>query len=104
MEIKVLWSDTALSQLETIFNYLKFNASSEIARKLVKSLIEQTLILEANPLIGMSEPLLINKFYDYRFIIKKNYKIIYRFDNKIIRIVSVFDCRQNPNKINELSE
>ena len=34
MEIKVFWSDTALSQLEDIYNYYKAKATITIARKL----------------------------------------------------------------------
>jgi plasmid stabilization system protein ParE len=35
MEIKILWSDSALAQLEEIFDYHKTKASSAVARNLV---------------------------------------------------------------------
>jgi len=84
MEVRVLWTDSALSQLEDIYDYKK--------------------ILEANPLIGGKESLLSERPFEYRFLIKNNYKIIYRFNENLIRIISVFDCRQNPKKIVNITE
>jgi len=104
MEVKVLWTDTALSQLESIYDYYKAKASPAIARKLVKTLVETTILLESNPLMGTKEPLLSDRPFEYRFLLKNNYKIIYRFNDNFIRIVSVFDCRQNPVKIEKIAE
>ena len=53
MEVKILWSYTALSQLEDIYDY---------------------------------------------------YKIIYRLNDRLVKIISVFDCRQNPAKIEKLGD
>ena len=58
MEVKVLWTDTSLAQLQEIFDYYNLRASSSVARKIIK-----------------------------------------RFNDNIVRIVAVFDCRQNPEKI-----
>lgn len=102
MEIKVLWSDLALSQLEGIFDYYKTAASPIIARKLVRSLLELTLRLEKKPLLGVKEPLLTDRPFEYRFLVHKNYKIIYRFNQPFIRVIAVFDTRQNPEKITGL--
>jgi plasmid stabilization system protein ParE len=104
MEVRVLWTDSALSQLEDIYDYYKIKASPRIAKKLVKTLVEETIILESNPLIGVKEPLLSERPYEYRFLVKSNYKIIYRFNENLIRIISVFDCRQNPKKIEKNAE
>ena len=99
MEVKVLWTDFALSQLEDIYDYYKYKASPRTAKKIIKLLIEETISLESNPLLGVKEPLRSTRQYEYRFIVKKNYKIIYRFVENLITVVSVFDCRQNPQKI-----
>ena len=104
MEVRVLWTDSALSQLEDIYDYNKIKASPRIAKKLVKAIIEETIVLESNPLIGVKESLLSERPFEYRFLIKNNYKIIYRFNENLIRIISVFDCRQNPKKIVNITE
>ncbi|MEI7727032.1 MAG: type II toxin-antitoxin system RelE/ParE family toxin [Bacteroidota bacterium] len=104
MEVKVLWSDTSLSQLQEIFDYYNFRVSKTIAKKIVKRIVKKSLILESNPLIGVKEPLLTDRPFEYRFIVENNYKIIYRFQDNIAKIVSVFDCRQNPHKIEQIEE
>ena len=104
MEIKILWSDSALADLEEIFEYHRIKASPDIARSLVKSIIQKTQILESNPFVGVKEPLLSDRPFEYRYLIEKNYKIIYRFNDNLIRINTVFDCRQNPNKLEGLKD
>jgi toxin ParE1/3/4 len=99
MEVKILWTDFALSQLEDIYDFYKYKASPRTAKKIIKLLIEETISLESNPLLGVKEPLLSTRQYEYRYIVKKNYKIICRFVENLITVVSVFDCRQNPQKI-----
>ena len=104
MEMKILWSDSALADLEEIFEYHKTKASSDIARNLIKSIIQKTQILESNPLLGVKESLLCDRPFEYRYLIVKNYKIIYRFNDKLIKINAIFDCRQSPNKLESLKD
>ena len=104
MGVKVLWSDTSLVQLQEIFDYHSFKASPTVARKIIKGIVKKSILLESNPLIGVKEPLLVDRPFEYRFIVENNYKIIYRFNDNIARIVSVFDCRQNPQKIDKIEE
>lgn len=104
MEIKILWSDSAFADLEEIFEYHRTKASPDIARNLVKSIIQKTQILESNPFVGVKEPLLTGRPFEYRYLIEKNYKIIYRFNDNFIKVNTIFDCRQNPNKLEGLKE
>lgn len=104
MEIKILWSDAALVQLEEIFDYHKAKASSVVARKLVKSIVQKTLILELNPFVGVKEPLLSGRPFEYRYLVVKSYKIIYRYNDNIFRINMIFDCRQNPVRLEVLKD
>ena len=104
MEVKVLWSDTSLIQLHEIFDYLNFRASVSVARKIIRGIVEKSILLEANPLIGIKEPLLAGKTLEYRFFIENNYKIIYRFNDNIIKIVSIFDCRKNPQELEKIED
>ena len=104
MDVKVLWSDTSLVQLQEIFDYYSFKASHNVARKIVKGIVKKSILLESNPLIVVKEPLLLDRPFEYRFIVENNYKIIYRFNDNIARIVSVFDCRQNPQKLDRIEK
>jgi len=51
MEIafKILWSDFAINQLKDIFDYHLVKASSNVAQRLVRKIIDATIILEKNP-------------------------------------------------------
>lgn len=102
MVVKVIWSDFALLQLKQIHNYYQTKSSDKIAKRLAKSIINRTILLEDNPLLGTKEPLLQNREHEYRFLVWKNYKTIYRIENKYIRIISVFDTRQNPKTLNNI--
>lgn len=102
MELRVFWTDTARFQLEDIFNYYKDEASIRIARKLVKQIIDRTIQLEKNPNSGTKEPLLSERKFEYRYLVEGNYKIIYWKQDSYIKIATVFDCRQNPEKMKEI--
>lgn len=104
MAIKVIWTDIAISQLTDVYDYYKNIASKSIAKKIVKSLVEASIQLASSPYIGSIEFLLRDRKYEYRFLVKKNYKIIYRYTDKTVIIVAVFDCRQNPVKISEIKD
>jgi toxin ParE1/3/4 len=104
MEVNVLWSDTSLAQLQEIFDYYNFKASTTVAKKIIKGIVNKSLLLESSPLIGVKESLLTDRPFEYRFIVENNYKIIYRYNDNIAKIVSVFDCRQNPQKIEKIQE
>jgi plasmid stabilization system protein ParE len=102
MEIKVLWTETALNNLEDIFEYFKYKASIRVAKRLVKGLVKSTLEIQNSPQIGKIEELLTERQFEYRFLVVGNYKIIYWIDNNYVKIATVFDCRQNPEKLNKL--
>ena len=106
MEIvfKILWTDFAINQLKDIFDYYTIKASPNIAQRLVQKIVDATIILENNPKSGRKEDLLKDRHQEFRFIIVKNYKIIYWIDYKfsIINISVVFDTRQNPKKISKI--
>jgi len=102
MGLRVFWTDTARFQLEDIFNYYKDKTSIRVARKLVKQIIDRTIQLEKNPNSGPKEPLLSERKFEYRYLVEGNYKIIYWKQDNYIKIATVFDSRQDPEKMKEI--
>lgn len=102
MELIVYWTQIAEDKLDDIFNYYKIKAGLNVAQNLVNGIVDATIDLNKNPQIGQREILLKGRFQEFRHLIYKNYKIIYRInENKNrIEIVNIFDCRQNPDKLN----
>ena len=102
MEIKVFWTETALNSLEDIFEYYKYKASVRVARKLVMGLVKSTIQIQNSPNVGKKEELLADRKFEYCFLVVGNYKIIYWIEDDYIKIATVFDCRQNPEKLKKV--
>ncbi len=101
MALKIYWTFFAKNELQKIFDYYKVHASVEIAQKLASGIVNKTLILKSHPRAGKSEELLSDRNQDFRYLVYKNYKIIYWFNlqKNRIEVVDVFDVRQNPVKL-----
>ncbi|MCR9182830.1 MAG: type II toxin-antitoxin system RelE/ParE family toxin [Flavobacteriaceae bacterium] len=101
MELKLFWTEFSQKELEKIYKYYREKAGIRIAKKLVNGIYNETLKLKKQPKIGQTEELLKKREQEFRYLIYKNYKIIYWIDNKEnrIEINDVFDTRQNPIKI-----
>ncbi len=101
MGLVVYWTRFAEDKLDDIFDYYKAKASLRIAQKLVTGIVDKTIGLDKTPYAGQKEDLLSNRHQDFRYLVFKNYKIIYWINQnkKRIDIVNVFDTRQNPMKI-----
>ncbi|WP_417371348.1 type II toxin-antitoxin system RelE/ParE family toxin [Gelidibacter japonicus] len=101
MGLKIIWSAFAESQLDEIYDYYEKKASSRVATKLVKGIINEPKKLIKSPFIGQEEELLRDRKIKYHYLVFKNYKLIYSVDeqNGFIKIADVFDTRQNPPKM-----
>lgn len=100
-DFKIIWSEFAETQLDEIYEYHKKEASIRIAKRLLKGIIKEPKKLIKTPLIGQEEELLKQREIQYRYVVYKNYKLIYSVDteNGFIKITDVFDTRQNPPKL-----
>jgi len=101
MVLTIYWTNFAENELQKIFNYYCENASYSIAKKLVDGIFNATLILKSHPNIGQVEELLKDSQQIFRYLVYKNYKIIYwvNKEKNQVEINDVFDARQNPIKI-----
>ena len=101
MAIKVYWTQFAKTELKSIFDYYKINASLKIASSLVTGIIDKGDTLSSLGEVGQKEEVLSDRKEEFRYLIFKNYKIIYWINkNKNrVEITDVFDVRQNPLKL-----
>ena len=101
MELKIYWTDFSKIQLRKIFSYYHENASLQVAQKLTTGLVEKTIILSTRPGIGQKEKLLKDREQEFRYLVFKNYKIIYwiNYYKNQVEISDIFDTRQNPIKM-----
>ena len=103
MELEIYWLQFAEDKLKDIFDYYCENESISVARKIVSGIVDRTIDLNKNPKKGQVEELLKQRQQEFRFLLYKNYKIIYwiNYEKSRIEIVYVFDARQNPLKLQE---
>ena len=101
MELKIYWTNFAKSELQSIFLYHKLNANATVAKKLVSDIVKESQKLSKQPEIGQDEELLKEFNLGYKYLIFKNYKLVYLVDRNRnrVEIHDVFDTRQNPLKI-----
>jgi toxin ParE1/3/4 len=97
--MRIIWTDFAIENLKSIFDYYAIKANRKVAHKIRKQILDSTKQLSQNPESGQLELYLENLNKQHRYIVSSNYKIIYRVDNKNIVINDVFDVRQNPIKM-----
>ncbi|WP_396171612.1 type II toxin-antitoxin system RelE/ParE family toxin [Flavobacterium sp.] len=93
--IVILWDNHAKADLKLIFEFIKLK-SLQGARNVIRDIIAQSKSIcfveqyQVDEILGAP----------YRRMIVRNYKIIYKIHSKTeIRILQIFDTRQNPVKL-----
>lgn len=93
--IQILWDNQAKADLKLIFEYIKLK-SPQGAKNVVRDIITQSKS------IHFTEQYQVDEFLGepYRRMVVRNYKIIYKIQSETeIRILQIFDTRQNPIKL-----
>ena len=86
------WTAKAQKDLKEIAKY--YNSK-------VRSIVKDAKLLAAQPFLGFREPLLEHKAEGFRSLISGNYKIVYFIKDEIVIIATLFDCRQDPDKLKQ---
>lgn len=79
---KVIWSKLAELQLDEIYKFYLHETNIKIASKLIRGIIKSPNKLLKSPYIGQTENSLVHRKTKYRYLVYKNYKIIYSIDEK----------------------
>ena len=100
MSFEIIWSDFAETELDKIFEYYVEHASLKVAKNLLDAILSEPNKLVENPEITQVEDLLLDREIQYRYLLCKNYKLIYSIDyeHKLLKITDVFDTRQKISK------
>lgn len=104
MELEIFWTESSEKELEKIFLFYLDTVNLRTANKITEGIFKETLKLRTQPEIGQIEDFLINRKEHFRYLLYKNYKIIYWINKEQnwIEISDVFDTRQNPLKITRI--
>lgn len=77
MELEVYWLDFAKNKLEVIYEYFSIKANKNIDRRLIIGIVNTTIGNQNHPEIGQIELNLKHREKEFRYLVYKNYKIVY---------------------------
>ncbi len=92
-EFTTIWTNEAFDDLLQIEDFLGIDKAS----KVIDKIIERTRQLQDFPLSGKIQP--IQTRQEYLFLVEGYYKIIYSFRSNKVYINTIFDTRQDPEKL-----
>ena len=97
---KFIWSDEALSDLETIYDFLAENFQPA-AQRIVESILSKSRQLESFPESGAMQQTLVSTDKGYRYLVEGNYKIVYSYqpESQTVHVALIFDTRSNPEEL-----
>ena len=92
---KIVWSSKSKNDLLKILEYFyQRNGSKTYSKKLKARIIRSVRLLSTQPNLG-----LITDIDNIRILIEGDYAIFYQPDNDKIEIISIWDCRQDPDNL-----
>ena len=98
MARKIEWSKRAQNDRYFIFKYWnKRNKSKVYSKKLNKLFIEAIEFVAIHPHTGK-----ITERPNIRIKFVSHFALIYRYEKDILYVLSVFDTRQNPDKVDQI--
>ena len=92
---KIVWDNVAKADLKIIYEFFELK-SNQAAKNVINDIIKQSKN------IHFAEQYQVDEFLGepFRQMIVRSYKIIFKVNSENeIRILQIFDCRQNPIKI-----
>ena len=84
--VKIIWTNCALNDLEDIAEYIARD-SEKYAKVTIEGILQETKLLEKQPLIGRIVPEINNE--KIREVIKGNFRIIYEYDKPKVNILTI---------------
>lgn len=101
MEIptKVVWTLPAKDDLFEISESLEKTLDWEHADGITSRIVSKSFRLEQFPAMGAVEWSHSDRFKTVRYLVEGHYKIYYEIRPDCVEILSVFDTRQNPDRL-----
>ena len=97
MAKKLIWSKQALQDRKDILDYwINRNKSKTYSIRLNNLFIDAIKIIAEHPNIGIA-----TDFENVKGKLVKDYYIFYQENQDVIHILTIWDCRQSPDKIHK---
>lgn len=95
---RIIWTERALIDLLNIKGFISLDSEVQAIKQLNR-IFDREGQLIANPQSGGIQKG-TNSSFEIRYLVQDNYKILYRFTETEVYVLTVFDTRQDPEKIN----
>ncbi|MBA0883575.1 type II toxin-antitoxin system RelE/ParE family toxin [Flavobacterium undicola] len=99
MKREIIFSKNAEKSLIDLLGYLELKWSIKVRDKFISKLDKSIYLIQNEPEVFPKSQ--INK-NQHRCVLSKQTTIYYSYNSKQIRILALFDTRQNPLKINKI--
>lgn len=97
---QIIWTEFAVWNLDQIYDYTLTKSFSEnIASKLINGIVLRVEQIELQPNSGQQELELLNLKRSFRYLVYKNYKIIYFIESSKVYVTDVFHCKISPTQL-----
>jgi plasmid stabilization system protein ParE len=94
------FTKNAIEDLEKIYSFLE-QKNENAAVYIHNNILDEIERLKNFPQMAAIEPILLDNTKVFRsLVVKKTHKVIYFIENETVNIVSIWDCRQNPDTMN----
>ena len=100
--MNIRYSKQFKQQVSELYAYLKYTFGKHTAIATRDEIIKQMTLLKSFPDMGTIELSLDDQEIVYRYLIVAHSKIIYSVESDYIFVRLLWDCRQNPNKMQDL--
>jgi plasmid stabilization system protein ParE len=99
--MKLVYSEYALEQLQTILNFLVYELEipPEKAFQIRDGILDKADTILINIYMAQREEFLEHLEQSHRRIVIGNYKIVYTIKKDHVLITDIFDTRQDPKKM-----
>lgn len=88
-----------MEDLNAIWEYYEVLVGLDKAEAYIDRFFTKADRLVEFPEMGAVEEELSNAFITVRYLLEGHYKIYYRMDGSVVKILRVFDTRQNPDRL-----
>lgn len=104
--VKVKWQSSAKEDLRQIYHYYCYvKQSASVALNMKDAMFSAARDLENFPELGARELSLSHADVCFRYLVVwHHYKMIYFHEADVCHIVAIWDCRNNPNKLDSIIE
>ena len=92
---KIVWSPNAENDLLKILEYFYIrNGSKTYSVKLNSKIRKAVRLLSNHPFLGLQSDI-----ENVRTLVEGDYAIFYQVENELMRITTIWDCRQDPENL-----